>query len=156
MSRGRSRQHGRRSRLDRPPSLLHEAVVEAHELCLVVILEDKLARTLLGFAAKNDLGAEMALELLERLANVGINVRFGGCAARQAARSAGPSVRRVLRAAHTACGAASQARPAKRGHVRPRASLPQSSPGSWAPASAGGSRWPPWRGPCRFVRPRLP
>ena len=58
--------------------LLHQPVVDAHQLGVVVKLQDELARMQLGFLAQKNLRAKMALEFFDGLADIWIKMNFRG------------------------------------------------------------------------------
>ena len=60
-----------------PPPLFHQAIVKPHQLLLVVKLEHQLAGSNLRLLPQNNSGPEVALELLERLSSVCVQVRRG-------------------------------------------------------------------------------
>src|SRR5258708_5163004 len=45
--------------------LFHQTIVEAHELCIVIILKHKLPRTHFRFLVEKHFGAEVALEFIQ-------------------------------------------------------------------------------------------
>src|SRR5208283_2409241 len=59
-------------------ALLHQPIVNAHELGVVVILQNELARSQFRFLPQEDLCAEMPLKLFNGLADVRIEMDFRG------------------------------------------------------------------------------
>ena len=58
--------------------LLHQAIVETHQLIVVVKFEDQLARTHFRFLVKKHFRPKVALEFVERRSNVRIEVNLYG------------------------------------------------------------------------------
>ena len=139
-------------------TLLHQLVVNSHQLCVVVILKHKLARPHFCFLPQEDFGSKMPLQLFHRFANVRIHVNFREVssrhvsAAKPTVQSGALSIRRGLRAAHSASAAANPAQPAKRAHVLRSIFLLRSIPESLARVSAGESHSPLLRDLCRCAR----
>src|SRR5579859_466095 len=59
-----------------PSSLLHQAIVNSHELRIVVVFEDELARANFSFLTQQNFCSQMLLQLVERGADVRVNVSF--------------------------------------------------------------------------------
>src|SRR5215471_7105395 len=55
---------------------LHQAIIQAHQLSVVIEFQHKLARAHLGFQAQNDSRAQVALQLFDRLADVRVQVHW--------------------------------------------------------------------------------
>src|SRR5271156_5264518 len=59
--------------------LFHEAVVNAHELRVIVIFENQLPGPELGFLPQQDFGSQLALQVFQCGADVRIRMNLGGC-----------------------------------------------------------------------------
>src|SRR5215468_7042475 len=57
--------------------LLHQAIVDAHQLRVVVVFENELSWPQLRLVTKQNPGAEVALQLVERGSDIGVRLRFG-------------------------------------------------------------------------------
>src|SRR6516162_6114478 len=58
-------------------SLLHQPVVDAHQLRVVVVFQYKLSGPQLRLVAKQNLRAEVALQLIKRCSYVRVHSHFG-------------------------------------------------------------------------------
>jgi hypothetical protein len=90
-------------------ALLHQAIVQPHQLTVIVILQDELSWPHLGLFSQQDLGAEVALQFVKGSADVRV-VRnacwrnAGACAARSEAfdlPDRQPAARGAVRIAHS-------------------------------------------------------
>ena len=59
-----------------PAELFHQAIVQTHQLCVVIILEHKLSRADFCFLAQKYFRPEVALKLVQRGADVRIRMNF--------------------------------------------------------------------------------
>jgi len=59
------------------PNLLHQAIVESHELCVLVVFEHQLARPRFGALPQKYFSAQVALQFVESFLDIGINVNLG-------------------------------------------------------------------------------
>ena len=69
--------------------LLHQAIIDAHELSVVVILEYELAGAKLGFLTQQNFGAELPLQIFKSGADIRVCVGFRRSRRRGAARAPG-------------------------------------------------------------------
>src|SRR5271165_1837691 len=89
-------------------ALFHQAIIDAHQLRIVVILENQLSRPQLCFLTQQNLGAQLPLQFFERRANVRVRMYFARSAA-AVARAARRQAFDLPYGQAAACGALSVA-----------------------------------------------